>query len=53
MLDKSHKSSQELDIQFEYRTTDTVQQNHLAELGFTAIALRARTMMIHVNLDWD
>ena len=40
-------------IQFEYTAKDTPQQNHLAELDFTASAARVRAMISHANINCE
>eukprot|EP00957_Ditylum_brightwellii_P197981 15083134-Ditylum_brightwellii.AAC.1 len=50
-LEKRAKSSDwKFDITFEYTARDTPQQNHLAELGFSVLAARGRTLMYRANV---
>jgi hypothetical protein len=47
---RSESSDWKMDIKFKFTARDTPQQNHLAELGFTVLAIRGRALMTRANV---
>jgi hypothetical protein len=43
----------QLGIKYEYTARDTPQQNHLAEVGLTVVANRARALMVRANVTYE
>jgi hypothetical protein len=47
---RTESAAWKLGVQFEYTATDTPQQNHLAELGFTILGNKGRACMVAANV---
>jgi hypothetical protein len=43
----------QLDINFEYTAWDTLQQNHLAEIGLTVVANQAQVLVVWANVPYE
>ena len=47
---RCYSAQWKLDIEFEFTAKDTLQQNHLAELGFAVLVNQGRALMVRANV---